>query len=455
MLFAAGMVLTAMTSALSAAAVQVPDSGVVETIADDDATRNTVTFHKDIVVHNDVEGTVYGPNVTYSYAIAPFTVTNATVKDADGNSTHVKSGIEEAIATTTNPTAEFTNNDSATISSAPVISKEVSFAFDATKFGTAGIYRYVITEDAAEAGGTDQTQLAALGVTRETEYNAKRYLDVYVSNGDGDTLQITGYVMFHDAVSNGDISFDASSGATTPNTEKKTDGYDADDSSTPTGGGAADPGDMADHYYTENFTLNKTISGALADKTHKFPFTVTVSSATGKSKKFTVKTADASKGQINETTSGTASYDTTLGTDGKLTVSNIAISDGGSIMLYGLPADATVLVTETNDTQDTYQVSISNPNVDAEPVDATGTKAFSAACALSSYGTSDADYTDEPAAGDLGDTNASTFTNTLNSPSPTGVVLAVAPFAIMLGAAAFFIVMFVKNKKKENDASAI
>lgn len=418
MLTAAAITTALLSNAMTAFAANMNNAsnGVLTT------NENTLTFQKDIVVHNEDTSvtSVYGPTVSYTYAIAAAEVgTETSIKDSGGNVSHVKAGIPAAVSFTDNQ-AEFTTAAVALTGGDGVVSDDVALSFTPSAFGAAGIYRYKITETHGD--------LTAACITRSAHYSADRYLDVYVENDAGGELKISAYVMFHDADT---TSFDATDN-TSGNTEKKTDGYDADDDSTstdPTGGG-----DMADHYYTYNYSLKKEITGGLADKTHQFPFTIETTGF--------VTTYSVEKSAQNATAPETG----TVGTD-----LSVALANDGTVRLVGLPANATVKVTETNDTPDTYKTSAANPTVAQASVESGRTLGFDAAVNLTDYATN---QTAEPGK-DTALGTETVFTNELASISPTGVVLAVAPYAIMLAAAAFFILMFAKNRKKDESVGTI
>ena len=235
--------------------------------------------------------------------------------------------------------------------------------------------------------------------------------------------------MFHDSDST--ISFDAAANPKV-NVEKKTDGYDADDDTT-TSSSTQNGGNMADHYYTYNYDLKKVIAGDLADKTHQFAFAIDTSGAAA--------TYAVTKSATNATAPATGTVGTPL---------PVSLADQGTVKLIGLPANTTVLVTETNNTSDKYKTDIAFPTVAQATVDKNGTIAFDQTD-LTNYGTNQKTQpTKTPALG-----TQTTFTNTLDSISPTGVVMMVAPYAIMLAAAGFFILVFLKNRRKDESAGTI
>jgi len=412
---ALAVIASALTAALTASAANMSNgtNGVLT------SSDTELIFTKDLVIHNEDTSvtSVYGPTITYNYDIAAADGESlATVKDSTGKSMQVSAGIPAAVTFTDNK-AEFASAAVTLTDGKYIASDDLKLTFDTTKFPSAGIYRYKITESVADA------DLEAAAITRDSDnYSADRYLDVYVKNGT-DGLEVSSYVMFHKGSSE-DFAID---GTDTATTEKKTDGYDSEDKN----GSEGDTGNMADHYYTFNHKIKKQIEGDLADMTHKFPFTVSVASADKTGQTYSVECPDTA---ITTGTIGTG-FTVSLGNDDTIT-------------LTGLPADAQISVSETNDTPNTYQAAVVNPTVAAAAVAADGTCSFA-----------DEKLTDYTAALNAAPTKALTddtvFTNTLESISPTGVILTVAPYAIMLGAAFFFIFIYMKNKKREGSESAV
>ena len=386
----------------------------------------SLTFTKDIVVHNEENvASIYGPTITYNYSIAPYEVTNAdTITDSEGKTVKAKTGITGGVSLTDN-TAVFTSTEPINLENGKkVISDNLVAAVDLTKFEAAGVYRYKITET-PEAGG-----LAAADIIRDTDnYSADRYLDVYIKNGDSG-LEVSAFVMFHKGDSES-MTIDGKDNTTT--TLKKTTGYDSGDNNG-SGSSDSDDGNMADKYYTYNYTVKKNITGTLADKKHEFPFTVKTTASGKAGQKFFVKKNDA---------------DAPLGTIG--TDVKPGLADGDTLKLIGLPASATVAVSETNDTIDSYKGSAVKPNITAKLLDETNGKTLGFnATALTDYTSSSKDEPTKNA-----DITGTEFTNALEEMSPTGVILTYIPYAIMLGAALLFIAMFIRNKKKDEYENTI
>ncbi|MBQ6212561.1 MAG: hypothetical protein IJJ57_06680 [Ruminococcus sp.] len=412
----ATMLTTNLTA--NAANMSSADNGVLVT------SDTSLTFTKDIVVHNEENvASIYGPTITYNYSIAPYEVTNAdTITDSAGKTVKAKTGITGGVSLTDN-TAVFTSTEPIELENGKkVISDNLVAAVDLTKFEAAGVYRYKITET-PEAGG-----LAAADIIRDTDnYSADRYLDVYIKNGDSG-LEVSAFVMFH----KGESETMTIDGQDTNTTLKKTTGYDSGDNNG-SGSSGSDDGNMADKYYTYNYTVKKNITGTLADKKHEFPFTVKTTASSKAGQNFFVKKNDA---------------DAPLGTIG--TDVKPGLADGDTLKLIGLPASATVAVSETNDTIDSYKGSAVKPAITATLLDGDNKTIGFNATALTDYTSSSKDEPTKNA-----DITGTEFTNALEEMSPTGVILTYIPYAIMLGAALLFIALFIRNKKKDEYENTI
>jgi len=418
------MMLTAGISA-NAANMNQATNGVLSLTSSD----TSLTFSKDIVIHNDDASvtSVYGPTFTYNYTAAPAEGTElANITDSEGKTVMAKAGPANSISFT-DGTAAFTSSSVTLTNGEAVISDTVTLNVDLTKFPGAGVYRYKITESVPEG-----TTLTSASITRGDNYSSERFLDVYVKNGD-EGLEVTAYVMFH--LGNGEKAL-IDGKEDTSTILKKTDGFDSEDKAGE-GSSSSVAQDMADHYYTYNYTVKKNIVGDLADKNNKFPFTVNTSSGANTGKTFSIKCPDSA------VTSGTVGTSFTTG-----------LANGETITIYGLPADAKVSVTEQNNTSDKYKVSLLNPGTtgdEPQTLAAGASTGFTGddAIDLTEYSTNTKTKPDKTYDA------ATEFTNTLESISPTGVILTAAPYAIMLGIAVFFIAMFLRNKKKDESENTI
>ena len=159
-------------------------------------------------------------------------------------------------------------------------------------------------------------------------------------------------------------------------------------------------------YVTKNVCVKKEVEGTMADPDAEFAFTATVSN---NSRYFYTGSSEAGAATQNTGTSATAT-----------------LKDGQELWICGLSTDATVGFSEVN----TY-----------------GGNTYDAKYAVGS-----AEATDgiSMAAANLADNTVVTFTNTLDSVSPTGVVMRFGPYVGMVLAAIAFAFVFRRTRKANN-----
>ena len=361
-----------------------------------------IELTKDIIAYNDEDITVYSPIITYDYSVAPADTTGMTISGVT-----VTSGVEGGVTMGTDKTAVFTADGSAVLTSGKgTFSDTFVITVDPTKFNDKGIYRYVLTE--ALADGND---LTVSGITRPSNYEETRYIDIYVTQN----YTVTSYVI------------------SVPNeTDGKTTGFSEKEiTETTVGEGGQQITNVkkfTDEYYTFNYTVKKVITG-MSSKTEKFPFTVTLTGLKSGSK-FTV--------------GSDAVTNTTITKD---------LGNNDTIVIKGLPANTSLAVSESNSTQATYSTTIEGGAVLAfsdtsNKLTPNSTAGFTAQPISSYTGSNTANVTKS-----LTD---ATFTNDIETISPTGVVLMVGPYFIMFGTAVFLITFFFKRRRTgEESAEAV
>ena len=379
------------TSALTAGAVDIGDTGVVE------STDTTLTIPKGISLINEVPGQYYSPTVTYSYTIAPQDVSGVTITDDNNRSLLVERGPVDGAALDNSGNVAFTSALSDfTDGNGTEKTANLTVNVDTTKFSKPGIFRYVITDTTADSA------LYNAGIVRPEEYDTTRYLDVYIQN-ENSGFKVTGYTLR----ANNDDAGDKNQGFVT----------------------ASETSEKTDKYKTYNIELKKTVKGDMGDKTHEFPFAVAL-------------TNNGLNYKWGENASALADSDTTA--------LSATLKHDDTLYIRGLSPRATVGYTETNDTKDTYKVKIDGTNsavLAAETsVDANATKALTAG-AVTNYNTDNTVQTTLAT-----ETNYSEvlFTNTLEAVSPTGLVLRFAPFIAMAVFGVVFLVIAHRKKSKDN-----
>ncbi len=432
-----------MTSAIGLSAVTAFADNGVTVVTQDKTASQTIQIEKDIVLYNPDGATVYVPTITYNYSVAPEeSVTGSTITDKEGNTVKVKAGVTDGVTMGTDSTAVFPKTGEekfAASATGTVLTDTFNLVIDPEKFDAAGVYRYIITETT----GTDR--LTAVGMTRSSnDYVSTRTLDVYIEDNNG-AIGVVGYVL--SVGTNTTINANSDNPATT--ITGKTTGFvqdyidkdvDPELDGTTTGNPKTDK-KLADEYYTYNYKVTKVITGNLSDKKETFPFTVTVKGNNGQ--KFT---ADGQEAAI---ASGEKVIKKPLG-------------NNESIELIGIPANASIAVEESNPNPGTYTVSLTEAGEITAPAvvysDTTAKKltpnntASFAEKKISEYVTA---ATPANALLDKQNLKATVFTNDLQTISPTGVVLMAAPYAIMLGAAVFFIVFSLRRRRDEEAKNTI
>lgn len=398
--------------------------------------EKVLLLEKELKVYNLDEKQVNAPTITYTYSIeagsADKEVTDATNKHEAGKSVTAptKAGIttDVTIEDVSFTTADVLNAETDGVKNV----KPIEIDFTNVVFTGAGIYRYKITESLKNGFTYDNT-----GVTK-TKGKTERYIDVYVKPAerfnDGSTAaewDIYGFTCFYNDVDIKDT--DKTTGAV------KTTGFV---DGTSNGSTAI----LADQYYTYNLTISKTVVGDnYAKLNHDFPFTVIFTNS------------DITKNILLKATAGTGvSNYTFLTTAGAPTYNGVMlikdVDNNNSIKLIGIPMGTDVEVYETNDVAGTtYQVTTIKDGVEPGTVDAmviSGTKPTSAVAQAATKANDQSTKSVIDTTKNADDDNAHTIdiTNTLVTISPTGVVLRIAPYIMIL--AAGIILLLVSRRRK-------
>lgn len=386
--------------------------------------QQMIVIKKDLVSYNASSTEVFAPAFAYEYTVTPASVSGLSVTDdADvhGSGTAVqapvKAGITSGLVVNDGEAGAsdsavgklvFTNsmklNSSA---SGATNSYDIKIDFSGVSFSQPGVYRYKIAEALAD-GATYKGIAVEHG---NSENPNERYLDVYV---DGN-LKIYGYVCMA-ANDNVDTSTD------------KTNGFVAE-----SGG--------QDSYYTYDLKLSKNVVGDTFGEGHAFPFTVTFRN----SEEF--KTTFAITENVESGSSGfdpEASEPTWSGV--------VAVKEGMPITYTGIPAGVDVDVYETNDMVGvTYMVVTSVNGVDAgTDNNVSWGDAPSAAVPQNEKEAyqSTKQSVDTEVYSKLASRQSIDIINTLLLISPTGVVMRVAPYVLIL--AAGLALLLIGHRRKMN-----
>lgn len=370
----------------------------------------TTSFDKYLVM--DKQANV--PNASFKY-----TVTAGVAKEynVDGKKFQVLAGVDAdkvtmaGVATTDANTITFKqgdttkNDDNAFLknydkTTEKYVLKTATLDFSKVQFTEPGVYRYILTES-----GVNQA------ITNDAD--TTRVVDVYVNDASSTTdageltkkLTIAGYVLHSNADDAPDVSMGDNAGSSGNYAPTKSQGFTND-------------------YDTSDLTFKKEVSGNQASRDKYFEFTVNITNAvpgtvydvdiTGADaiSKTNAATINANGGQTNVTR-------LKIGDDGTVT-QKFYLQHGQEIKVQGIAKDSKYNVTEK---KEDYK---------------------STAAAATGYA--------DPVSGTIVSTDLKTsYVNTRNGVIPTGVIMAVAPFAVvtLLGGAGVVTMMMKKNKKED------
>lgn len=430
-------IVMVLSMSVTAFATSLPESLTSGKVGSDAGTAlvRKVNIAKSLNVTNPDETVINAPAISYSYSIAGVAAGQSiTDKDNVQAITRAVPSTLPTLSGTAANTIAWTTSDQVSASSSgttenvtassTVNTKYLTVDFSSVTFSQAGVYRYVITETVLESAYTNSgVTRGASGTASGTpaQYTETRYLDVYVKDTTtaGDTIY--GYVLTNANNDNIDDHSDPKVGVSS-----KVDCF------------------TADNYVTSNVTIGKTLTGDAFMNDHQFPFNVAFSGTT-------VAYTEMKK----ETTVGstTTSADMTAGAGTDF----VKIKTGDSVKYIGIPAGTTVAVYETNDVSGTtYKSSATTTggtvgtnatNAAAKNITWTTTPTAYAAYSEKVYNSNQASVTTTGTATNF----TEPFTNALELISPTGVVMRVAPFAIMLGVG-LFLVLFSRRRKNQAEA---
>lgn len=405
------------------------------------ANGTTIPLTKSIVFSNINNSNVYEPNITYTYTVTPETIDESTytVTDSTPLTGYVHPGVANGVTGVSiqfGTTVGGEDTTAVTTTAAGVeVERTANLSVDITKFTKPGIYRYKIVETSSPATVTE------VGLTaRDSEYNPDRYLDVYIHYVDHDNdpstpevLKMYGAVIFKSTAETA-----GQDNITTRTT--KTTGYEP----SATSGDLKDDATV-DRYTTYDIIVKKTVDGSMADKNHEFPFFVTVSN-TINGAKFSY-TADGSETFTGATVaSGVGTLTSTslqIGSDAK--TSSLTLKHNDQITIKGIPSNQTtdlaIVVKEFNDTYDSYTPSVSATS---------GTISMTTGTAMTAQSGFDVTTSFAIKANDTKNQTI-TLNNNLTEISPTGVVLRVAPYVMILVAGIALLILAKKRKPAKDE----
>ena len=334
-----------------------------------------------------VNNTTYGPSVEFTYAIT------GTSGKEPVNGVVIKGGVH-AEDVKINGTEETTDDKAVFVAGETVsngkITKLVSLDFSGVDFPEPGIYRYKVTETFADAEENPD-------IVNGT--NTVRYVDVTVKNEMQDDTP-TGKLVI------GSYQILGSDASLVYDPESKEYSYE--------GGTAAKSNGYEDATYTTyDLTLDKVVKGDMGNKGEEFNFTI-----------------EFTDGDAGEKFSyGGQEY--TFNDQGKVSVTNIMLADAtAAIKITGLPSDLKYKVIENVPQSEGYVTTaiVNNASVNVEE----GQNAQTVAEQQKSQKQDDV-----------------VVTNTRNAVSPTGIVMNVAPYVLLVVVAAAGCFVFLRKRRED------
>lgn len=383
----------------------------------------TTTFDKFLVM--DTQANV--PNATFTYAV---TAGNAKAYDVAGKKFQVLAGVDADKVTMAGVGAAdaaansivFKQGDGSDgahegkdqyvkdldTTKQKYAMKAATLDFSAVQFTEPGVYRYIITESGSNQGITNDADLT-------------RVLDVYVNDASADVdgtftkkLTIAGYVLHSNENDEPDVAAGADFGSTGAYVATKSQGF-------------------TNSYDTSDLTLRKQVTGNQASRDKYFEFTLNIDKAQPNTKyDVVIDDADATSkanAATIEANAGKANV-TSITTDGAgKATQKFYLQHGQQVTVQGLAKDTTYTVTENTEDYKSTANTKDTPVVDTK-----------------------ADTEAAPVDGTIVSTDLTTgFLNTRDGVIPTGVIMAVAPFAVvtLLGGAGVVTMVMKKNKKED------
>lgn len=437
------------------------------------ALGNTVSFDKVILVEDGGTEGVDEPYVKWKYTIRPVkddgtvdtinagftpdvaaTYKKGTTTISDGTNTIlVEPGQDAQITGGTEKTAEF-KADTYTMPTAVItapdvqtFTKTVSFSFDTTKFTKAGVYRFVITEslpdgankaDVEDTGGKGDNGAGE----QDVPYQRERFLDVYVRSKDTAgviTYEIYGYVM-HSGDTDKDNNATGNKWA-----QHKNSGFD--------GGKQKGNGKLTPQGYTKytprKVKIKKKISGLVPTDT-LFPFTIQLlhggaTTAANDNKDMEIKVK-----YPGFTPTAPNAYQIMSVDDFNAAVRNLKHDD--EVEIIGLPKSTTVVVKEQNKNFVGAVKSDLTGYKSIDLIDANKDTSITAATKVlkpDATSTDPLSFSDEVSKQLTNNDLGLLYHNHVDEITPTGVVLTVVPYAMMIFVSISMAFMFLTKRKEE------
>lgn len=339
---------------------------------------------------------VYSPATTFTFKIAEATPDTNETRDnmkVEAGDIRVFDDTKDEADTEHEITVQYTADDT------DLTKTEVSKSTAAIMLGTtglthAGVYKYTITEQP----GTYK------GVSYDT---TSKDLFVYVGYAADDTDQ-TGplQVLYTVVVDESNTEYE---GGKTNNVVNKYGVEDFDDK-------------------LGNLTIEKTVTGAQGDKESDFHFAIEINGQAGEKYAATVYTKGADG---NYPTTSTETYTFETGES-----KTIAMHHGEKIVITGLSADDTYEISEVEADQNGYTTTVTGTNTN----DTVNGDAITSG-SIATVATDDGDKVDAD--------KTIVYTNKRDASTPTGIVMNVAPYALLVVVAVAGCFVFLRKRNED------
>lgn len=430
--FLATAMLASLTAVPAMAVANPIGSGDNMGIVDSDSDIDAFTMKKNLYKPEKV----YAPNLTFEFTVsptdpAPDEVATGTTSNNQNVQIPVSKGEEGGVvgATTAgttgkavfSPEKDYNATDNVENDGGigqELISENVTFTVDNTKFTHAGVYKYTITETQFNpaAAGYDEFE--------DIKFDTlpTRVLYVYVEENDDTNEGADPYIVTGIVMKNGD---------------NKDDGFD--------NGYFKDP-DGTDETPHELF-VQKEVTGAMGNKSEEFAFTIEINGAAGEKYYAVVEELDANGAWTETTTIYTITSDAeampfTLKHNQRLHVYGLSDTDTYTVVeetATGYVTTVNGYIVETredgkltpNDSGDGYEnTELTNTSKDANTFEGT------------------LGHTQANNAPEIKDVTV-LYENNREAVSPTGIVMNVAPYALLVVIAAAGCFVFLRKRDED------
>ena len=384
---------TIVATALLASVATVPAFAAE---GDPGITTNPANNQFTIQKYLEVEDKSMLPNETFNFTVRPATADELTDADKEkGVVVGVTNGVSQASGAAFTPGSALPQEADKT--------EDATFTVNVTAHSNkAGIYKYIVKEVTST---TDDPDFDAYeGVTYSTEVKA---LYVHMANTyDEETGAQTGIQLIAtelvDLDENGNPVVDE--GATTYTKSNKFTNVYGDDPDTP----------GIPEYEFHNLTIKKEITGDAANMSEEFDFSFTITGdETGEAFYYEVFKDGAQQASSNGTVvSGSP-------------VTNIELGNGDYIVVYNLSKGDDYSITETEANTDNYETSVKT------------------------NGTETTDNNGTVSAQDMAADTEVVYTNKRTNVTPTGIVMNVAPYALLVVVAVAGCFVFLRKRNED------